>query len=319
MSAFKLPPYKKILETAALLLFATGIIGMLIPHGIGDQELRSMRHLPITGHILVFFLGAYLFYTFRPGLSARPMHIQILRLLFATLLAGIILESFQAVIPGRTASARDLLANITGAMIYLSVRNLKSFSMHLPFHVSVAVITGLLLWPLLRSVIDERIAANQFPLLAGFETPFEHTRFAGNHGRFSVSNEFGFYGDRSLKLSLGTETFSGLSLDYMPGDWQGYSLLHLAVYNPQPTPVILTVRIHDAVHETDGMWQYTDRYNQRFSLSPEKWTTIQIPLEDVKHAPETRKMNMDQIRNVGFFVTQAPNPLTLYLDDIRLK
>nr|WP_232364805.1 CIA30 family protein [Desulfosalsimonas propionicica] len=83
--------------------------------------------------------------------------------------------------------------------------------------------------------------------------------------------------------------------------------------------VKLHLRIEDRKHAQSENQQYTDRYNSSFDLPPGKWKTIKIPLEEIENAPKTRKMNMEQISSIMFFVARQPEPLTLYIDDIRLQ
>ena len=310
--------FEKITWYCALLLFIALVIAMFMPsHGNGEPPSRSSQEFSITGHMLVFFLAAYLFYAFKPEFAERPFRTQVLFVLAAALLAGCMIEGIQYFIPGRFASLKDIADNMAGAMVFLSFKNLRPLRKHLFFHVSIAAVTLLLLWPLARAYLDEQTAERQFPLLAGFETPFEHTRFVEAGGQFDVSDEYAFEGERSLKLKLGTNTFSGLSLDYMPGNWEGYAYLHVAVYNPQLEPVEFNIRVHD-IHHPEHRRAYLDRYNQKFALPPEQWNNIVISVDDIKNAPSTRKMNMNKIDGIGFFVGNKAFQITLFIDNIKL-
>lgn len=312
--------FGKLTKQIALILFAAGVIGMLLPgRESGAPQIRSIQEIFIAGHMLVFFLGAYLLYAFHPGLEARSFHIQLLVLLALALLAGIIIEGLQLFIPGRTGSARDAAANIMGALFFLSLKNLRASTRFILFHLAVAVITGILLWPFARTVSDEIAAYRQFPLLAGFETPFESTRFIRGTGRFNISEEYAYTGKKSLRVTFGTQAYSGIAMEHMPGNWQGFSHLHFAVYNPQEKEVTLHTRIHDVLHAKSERMIYADRFNRTFFLPPVTWTVIQIPLEKIKNAPRTREMDMDKISSIGFFVARETVSVTLYIDDIRLK
>lgn len=315
-----LPNHTKILNLICTLLFIAGIIGMFLPgQESGPQKLRSMSEISIAAHMLVFFLGGYLVFAFIPSFSARPLTGQILLLLSGALIAGIVLEGIQSIIPGRTASLRDIIANATGTMIFLSMRHLRNRQGHLLLYLPTITLAAFLLWPLYKAIADEYTAKMQFPLLAGFETPFEASRFIRGTGRFGVTDEYAFSGKNSLRVDMGTQTYSGIALEYMPRNWQGYSHLQIAVYNPQKEQVTLYIRIHDTHHATSGRMIYADRFNRIFSILPQQWTILEIPLKRVENAPRTRKMDMEEITNVGFFVAKEPEPLTLYIDDIRLK
>lgn len=204
-------------------------------------------------------------------------------------------------------------------MIFLSIKNLNHVKRLILLHTAVATIIIVLLWPFFRAVFDEITAYWQFPLLAGFETPFEANRFIRGTGRFSVSDEYAYTDSKSLRVRFGTQTYSGIAMEYMPKNWRGYSHLQFAVYNPQEREVTLHTRIHDAHHGKSGRMIYADRFNRSFSIPPGTWTPITISLESIKNAPRNREMDMAQITNIGFFVAREPEPLTLYIDDIRLS
>lgn len=311
---------KTIFNHACILLFAAGIIGMLIPaRDTSPHELRWMAEISIAGHMMVFFLGAYLVYTYVPGFSARSLPGQILLLAAAALAASILIEGLQSLIPGRYASMDDGLANIAGAMAFVSVKNRRNIVKPFLLHIATAALAAMLLWPFFRAAADDLIACTQFPLLADFETPFEASRFIRGTGRFSVSDEHAFSGGRSLRATFGTQPYSGIALEYMPRNWRGYDHLHFAVYNPQKMPITLHLRIHDIPHAKSGRMIYADRFNRTYSLAPGEWNVIVIPLSAIKNAPQTRRMNMGKITNMGFFVAHEPSPVTLFIDDIRLK
>lgn len=315
-----LPDRKKTVDRVVLVLFGAGVLGMLLPGmNAGSHQLRSLAEISIAGHMMVFFLGAYLVYAFAPRLSSHSFLFQALVLLSAALGAGFLIEGLQTLIPGRTPSATDIAANIAGVMVFLSLKNFRSISKQLLFHMTTVFITAFLLQPLFKAVADELVAYRQFPLLAGFETPFEAGRFIRGTGRFDVSDDYAFYGKNSLRVRMGTQTYSGIAMEYMPGNWRGHTQLQFAVYNPQEKKLTLHTRIHDTQHAKSGRMIYADRFNRTFSLLPGEWTLIMIPLAQIKNAPKTRKMDMGQITNLGFFVAREAEPVTLYIDDIRLK
>jgi hypothetical protein len=312
--------YGRIGRQIALMLFIFGIFGLLLPdRESGPPMMRSMQAFSITGHMMIFFLGAYLIYAFRPGFSARLLYSQFLLILGAALLVSIITEGLQLIIPGRTGSLRDVVTNVTGAMIFLVIKNQNHVKRVVLLNASVTSITIILFWPFFRAVSDEIIAYRQFPLLAGFETPFEATRFTGDPGSLSVSDEYAYTGRKSLRVKFGTQVYSGMAMEYMPGDWRGFSYLQFAVYNPHKKEVALHSRIHDTHHADSGRMLHTDRFNHTFIIQPETWTVVPISLNNVKNSPRNREMVMEQVVNIGFFVAQETEPLTLYIDDIRLK
>lgn len=294
---------KKFFNLLLVAFFIGGIIGMLLPMELGpSHEIRAMAEIWMAGHIMIFFLGSHLFYSLKPDFSNHPLPIQTICLVVGALFNGIVIESLQSLMPGRFPTVKDILANITGVLLFLSLKNRKNPTRFFPLHALAASITIFLLWPMGLAILDNLIARHQFPLLASFETPLETTRFKADPGRLRVAKKYAFKGNRSLKVNLTTETYSGFSLAYMPADWRNYSYLQFAVYNPNPETVILNTRIHDTHHITAGM-KHSDRFNSSFPLLPQEWTTVKITLEEVKKAPKGRNMDMSKISSAGFYVT----------------
>jgi hypothetical protein len=143
----------------------------------------------------------------------------------------------------------------------------------------VLVLVLVKLWPVARSLLDEAIARHQFPLLSGFETPFEIDRWTGS-ARLSVETMASISQGRLLKLSLTTAKYSGATLNYFDGDWTSVHTLIISLYNPGANSLQITCRIHDLQH-TDGNEEYADRFNRSFQLM-QGWNHIEIDLNDVK-------------------------------------
>jgi hypothetical protein len=167
-----------------------------------------------------------------------------------------------------------------------------------------------------KSLIDEAISRHQFPLLSGFETPFEIDRWTGS-ARLSIATMPSIADSRLLKLSLTTEQYSGAVLKYFDGDWASASRLKFSLYNPDEDPLQITCRIHDVQHN-DGHEEYEDRFNRRYTLM-HGWNHIDIDLDEVKTSPARRSMDMARIREIGLFVTSLPAPRIIYLDNVRLS
>ena len=312
--------YKPATNLCCLLLFAVGIISMLVPASQpGPHAFRWMAEISVAGHMLVFFLGAYLVYAYIPKFSAKPFAAQIFLVVSAVLVTGSAIEGAQSFIPGRSPSLVDITANAAGAMVFLSVKNIPRTRSHFVLFFSTIALAAFLLTPFFKSLADELIAYKQFPLLAGFETPFEAHRFICGTGRFSISDEHAYSGSRSLRVRFGTQIYSGIALEYMPGNWQGYSEFQLAVYNPAERQVTLHLRIHDKTHSKAERMIYADRFNRTFSLAPKQWNEISIPLAHIENAPKNRRLNMKEIDSIGFFVAREPESVTLYIDYIRLE
>ncbi|MDX1457080.1 MAG: succinyl-CoA synthetase subunit beta [Marinobacter sp.] len=120
----------------------------------------------------------------------------------------------------------------------------------------------------------------------------------------------------TLKIRLGTEQYSGVSLHNLPGDWRDYDRLLLNLYNPSVAPFTMTIRVNDVRHDR-GDNAYNDRFNTRLFVRPGH-NEFSISLEDIRTAPANRQMDMDEIRRIGLFTVYLPSPETVYLTEIRL-
>ncbi len=239
-------------------------------------------------------------------------------ILVITLLLGIAIELMQHG-TARIPDTGDVLRDLTGSLLVLVFGSLgakvQPVSRRLSLQFGVLMLALVQLWPVTKSLIDEAIARHQFPLLSGFETPVELDRWAGSAG-LSVETIASISQDKLLKLSLGTDQYSGAALSYFNGNWAFARALKISLYNPDASPLHITCRIHDLQH-ADGDEEYDDRFNSSFLLM-QGWSHIEIDLDEVEESPASRSMDMSRIRGLGVFVVSLPAPRILYLDEIRL-
>jgi len=303
-----------------LLLVATAALtGLLFSSGPGAGVPRSVGHLWNLGHVALFGLGTLLVLRARNG--ARPVapwrHAA--RILAAAAVLGIASELLQAPFH-RSPELADLARDLLGTCLALAFGPPRHWAFGRPAlrAVRAAVLLALTgaLAPLVTAGIDEFAAGRQFPVLGDFESRLELGRWAGSAGR-SLSSEVSQSGQQSLRVGLGTEHYSGIALRYFPGDWGGYRFLRFAIYNPDPTPLALTCRVHDAHHRERGQ-TYADRFHRRIELRP-GWNNVVIPLADVLDAPRGREMDLARIEGLGLFSVALPEPRVFYLDALRLE
>ena len=309
---------RKVRDTACAVLFFTGLIAALAPSADVPAGLRSTEAFWNLGHAALFFLFGHLVYTVYPSLGRSPLSRQVMLTAGMVVAAAGGIELAQNLIPGRTSGFADIVVSLAGAGVYVSLHNRQKTGICFLFHAGIICLALFAAWPCIKAVSDEIIAKKQFPLLAGFETPFEKSRFEPNSAGLAISTQKASTGNRSLKIRLRRQTYSGVSLQYMPRNWKGFSSLNFSVYNPQDHPVRLTVRIHDKKHEKQPAQLLSDRFNRFFPLAPQNWTPVSIPLEDVHNAPLSRGLNLARVQTVGFFTTHPPEPCTLFIDSIRL-
>ncbi|MBU1059297.1 MAG: hypothetical protein KJ804_13370 [Proteobacteria bacterium] len=282
--------------------------------GPGYRGARSFVALWNLGHVFFFTLASWLLYLLvrdrRPqaSLLAGKMYVFI-----GVLVLGIAIEGLQMGFDGRTPDLGDIIRNQLGCLItfafFCSEKKKRGFFL---YQLAVVMMVGIALYPLSRAVIDELRALRQFPFLSDFETPFEIDRWKDGE-MLSVQEGIARHGHHSLKVQLTTETYSGVSLCYFPGNWQGFEKLFISVYSPDDEKLDLVCRIHDSKHNNE----YIDRYNKRFILE-KGWNDLVIPLSDIQKAPAGRLLNMEKIENLRLFVVKQEKERVVYIDNVYL-
>lgn len=296
-----------------LFILVAGVSLLFFIGGPGYDSPRSFQCFWNLGHIFYFSLLPVLFTRHLSGSFPK----QCLRVLGMILPAGILIELVQAGFQ-RTPDAGDLARNMIGGMVFLfflfPARKTLSKIVLRFFQSATLVLIAVHVYPLAAALTDEYIAHRQFPVLSDFETPFEIKRWVGK--AITVDKAIHLHGKASLRMTLNTDRYSGISLKYFPGNWEGFRFFTFGVYNPSAESVTLTCRIHDAVH-THGVQRYRDRFN-RSLLVKKGWNTFRIPLDEVRSAPSGRQMDMHRICGLGLFASRLPHPITLYIDGVRL-
>jgi hypothetical protein len=100
-----------------------------------------------------------------------------------------------------------------------------------------------------------------------------------------------------------------------PGpDWRGYRYLSIELHSANPTPVNLSLRVHDRAHNNE----YSDRFNHILTVAPGTHR-YRISLEDISNSPAGRKLDLGNIAGVKLFSGIPPHPQKLCVGVIRLE
>lgn len=301
---------------AALAVLAIGVPLMYVG-GPDYYAPRIFQNLWNLGHIIVFFAFAALadgFLKRKYGISALARALVIL-VLAAVLGGGI--ELMQARI-GRSAEWDDLRRDISGVLIYLTLRSqmAKVSKKQYRWALRILGITVLLaeLRPTTEGLVDDWSLRQQYPVLSNLEEPFEKSRWASDN---EISLDAGIVrrGRTSLKVELDTTKYSGVTIRHLYRDWRGASQLRMSVYNDGVSPLDLHIRVHDKEH-IRGRQDYSDRFNAVRTLSP-GWNDLRFDMEDIRNAPKTRKLNIGNIGGIGIFVMGLSEPRRIYIDEVK--
>ena len=302
----------------AVLALAVAVLTLLLfMGGPGGDWPRSLRHLWDLGHVLLFGLAALA--ALRWGAARWPLPLQVGAILGGALVLGAATEWLQRG-TNRSASLGDLQRDVIGAALALAFAS--PVVADLPRWRRTAVRAAVLLtlaWqlaPVLRATVDELAARRDFPVLAGLERPFELERWRGS-ATFRIVETPVRAGRRSLRVDLGTDTYSGVSLAEFPGDWARQRSLAFSVFNPDPDPLELVCKVNDREHRRRG-YPYRDRFNRRLTVSP-GWNDFEIPLEEIRAAPEDREMDLTRVVTLQWFAVRLPAPRAIYLDQVELR
>jgi VanZ family protein len=287
---------------------------------LGGPNHQSSRHFIAfwnLGHILFFALLSYQLFSRSQWLEGRFSD-QALATLGICLFLGVLVELFQYDFH-RTPDAADVLKDVIGGLvgIFFLIGSRKALRAKVlaTFQIITIALVALQVYPVLTALADEFIAREQFPVLSGFETPWEVARWHGN-AALTIDSSVHLDGNYSLRVQLGTERYSGIRLNYFPGNWQGAKGVRLSVYNPSNQVLPLTCWIQDQKHDM-GRFRYTDRFSRRYDI-PIGWTTIFIDVHDLFSGLNGRKIDTGRIEGLGLFAESLPQRRVMYVDDVRL-
>jgi VanZ family protein len=286
----------------------------------GGPNSHSQRHFVAfwnLGHILFFALLSYQLFSRDKRLAGR-FWAQALATLGICLVVGALVELFQYDFH-RTPDAADVLKDVIGGLFGIffllgSRKALRARALTV-FQIITIGLVGLQVYPVLTALSDEFFAREQFPVLASFETPWEVARWRGS-AAFAVDRSIHLDGKHSLRVQLSTGRYSGITLNYFPGNWQGAKGVRLSVYNPTDQVLPLTFWIQDQAHD-NGRFRYTDRYSHPYNF-PKGWTTIFVDVQHLCSDLNARPMDTRRIEVLGLFAKALPKPRVMYVDDVEL-
>ncbi len=214
----------------------------------------------------------------------------------------------------RDASWEDVAADAVGAVLALAVyalfeRRTKLRVWHRLGALAIALsCIAIFLTPIVRMARAYVHRNGQFPVIADFHSRIEL------YWTLSIGVNREIVND-ALEVELVADEFPGVSFHEPIPDWRQYRTLVIDVANPDAEPLRLVVRVHDRRHKHT----FNDRFNRNFELAAGERRTLRIPLEDIRHGPRHRLMDMAHISDITLFRGTHAGSRHLRIYSLRLE
>ncbi len=221
----------------------------------------------------------------------------------------------------RDADLGDFFRNAAGAAAFLTFRWVLDKGRGGMRVVASVLATALLLAvfaPVAVRMADYRARDNSFPVLYECEARWERTFVLP----VAASLEPGFLpagfgepaGRRSGRWRLYARPWPGLLIKEPVPDWTGYRAIRFEIWSGLDRPVPMTLMAEDRRHHPGS----GDRARVRFTVEPGR-NAIRIGLDEIRSAPPSRPLEMDQVALLMLYTKSPEEPLTLWIDSIRLE
>jgi VanZ family protein len=288
---------------AALLLF----VPLPIPPTFAGRTIENAGHTPL---FFIVTMAALFMLRDRPRLRGWRLYVA------AGVIgvgSGFLSEVVQRPL-ARDASWEDVGADALGAIGALAVYALfERRSALRGWHrlVALLVAVGCLavyvspIYVMARAYVHRN---GQFPVIASFHSRTELYWTLSIGVRREIV-------DGALEVEFIADQTPGLGFHEPVPDWRAFQSLVLDVENPAAEPLELGVRVHDEQHN----WRYNDRFNRHFDVAAGERRTLKISLDDIRHGPRSRPMDMSRISNVTLYRDADTGSRRLRIHTIRLE
>jgi hypothetical protein len=310
------------LVLAGLLLFM--MFGRVPDETLFWEDFYHAGHVPLFGFVALSILGL---------LQARGRSLARPRTWWTAFVAAVALgaatETLQLAQPGRDASVWHFLRNVAGAASFLLVvatfgwmgrqgSLIRSASRRAIVAIGVVAMLGAAGFDLAATVVRYGERDMALPTLFALdgswrERPFVETRQSVLTPGARPAGATAGFDEPMARLDFEPGTYPGLVLDEPYPDWRWARSLELTFYSDLDAPLPLVIRVHDAWHDN----RYADRFNRRIVVRP-GFSRVVIPLEDVRRAPDQRRMDLRHIRQIMLFAYRLTAPTHVFVGPIRL-
>ena len=265
-----------------------------------------------AGHIGVFFIFGWLLLPKISGDLKRRISVLVL----VTMIASFTIEITQELV-GRAFEWLDIVRNYLGLGLGVALRSYFLTSVKSNRRRAILACLGLIVLIFLATNRLLQLAVGQvyfqinMPVLADFKHQFETANWQGRYAKIR-------YTDAGLLVEAdSTKKFSGAFFHDFPSNWSDYQNLHINIHSRQPDVLSLTLKITDLEHER-GSHHYDERYNGKLSLLPGN-NQFAIPLSVIQSAPKHRNLDMQQIKRLELFLTDADDSDSFVIESLYLS
>ena len=278
-----------------------------------------------SGHAFVFAGLALIFLWLFHAHLKRSLPFSV-ALAFAGLeLLGFIIELAQHA-TGRGASISDVFMNtvgiVGGGSLYLAaclIRERRKVGQAIAaFILSGACLAWSLQWPFLYLVSATQ--RPHLPLLTDFEHLAAHLYVSGNGSTQSIAEHASWTanGTQSLRVTFQPGRWPNVAFLEPEANWSGYSQISFIGYNPQETPLVLSIRIDEqALGPLDD-----DRMTVKRTV-PSGDFAVTIPFDEFRANAARRGRpgiaTFERINGYVVFVAGVESTLVLYFDNFKLE
>ncbi len=324
--AFRRPPIQVALLASAIIAMLIFFYGFEVPRvTYVTNEIQNAGHAPFFGVMtLISLMISRLFLSkkFKSPLQHYGAAIA------ASTSLGFILEITQ-IGTARSADPMDILRNIAGSVIALGLwytvdrKTLEMFPpkrfLSVPRIRILCVISALLLLvPILTRLRSNAERDRAFPIICDFNEPWSMA-FVKKSGcwisRGNPPEEWTQARGKSVfRMRTSMFDYPRIKIEEPYPDWTGYSALTFDLFSTMKEPFPIEIKIDDYKHDN----HYHDRFNKKWIVQPGV-NAFRIPLEEVRNAPYSRKMDMKDIRSLTILLDHPKTRYLFFINSFRLE
>ncbi len=310
----------------AACVVALVIAGLLVPVPFISRvavAVGDLMHAPLFGCLTLG--GMHLLEYLRPLRSVgKSLMIRSIWVAMCLVTFGILIEWMQSY-SGRSLAVHDAIANGLGVLAALfwywsrSMTRLAVDRRWLPrvLLIAVGIVLSIAWWRPAAMLLDVAAKHFQFPMLASFETKTEYQRFYFGQCRPRRTRENATDGNYAMELVYQPAQHPAATMIEMVHDWSAMAALEMDVTldasHDRPSARFM-VKVTDDRH--DG--KHNDTFRQQWEFGPGQSRHIRITREELLSGPDTRQLDLSQIRFVDLMLLDVEVPTTLRIDAIRL-